>query len=100
MAVIPLLSGPAQAGPDEGRDAVSFLRVGAPACPARSNSIRRIDGVKPPGVYGEVAARKGSRGVRLDFVGDYRTMAFIMSITYTPSVTPKGVTAPPTQGSH
>ena len=70
MAVIPLLSGPAQAGPDEGRDAVSFLRVGAAACPARSNSIRRIDGVKPPGVYGEVAARKGSRrGCTVGFCG-------------------------------
>ena len=38
-------------------------------------------------------------GVRLDFVGEYRTMAFTMSIAFTPSVTPKGVTAPPTQGS-
>ena len=31
----------AQAMTDEGRDAVSFLRVGAAACPARSNSIRK-----------------------------------------------------------
>ena len=38
-------------------------------------------------------------GVRLDFVGDYRTMAFSKSIAYTPSVTPDGVTALPTQGS-
>ena len=33
--------GPAQAGPDEGRDALSILRVGAAACPARSNFIRQ-----------------------------------------------------------
>ena len=52
-----------------------------------------------PCVGGGVTEGDGG-GVRLDFVGDYRTMAFTVSIAFTPSVAPDGVTAPPTQGSH
>ena len=35
-----------QGRPDEGRDALSILCVGAAACPARSNSIRRNGGAR------------------------------------------------------
>ena len=52
-----------------------------------------------PCVGGGVTGGDGG-GVRLDFVGDYRTIAFTVSIAYTPSVTSDDVTAPPTQGSH
>ena len=68
----------------------------------RSNSIHRTGEAKASPVQGEVApASPVPEGVYgNDFVGDYRTMAFTVSIAYTPSVTPDGVTAPPTQGSH
>ena len=56
--------------------------VSLPACRGRWVGVSRLGG-----------------GVRLVFVGEYRTMAFTVLIAYTPSVTPDGVTAPPTQGS-
>ena len=53
-----------------------------------------------PCVGGGGSAPADSEGVYgSNFVGDYRTMAFAMSIAFTPSVAPDGVTAPPTQGS-
>ena len=39
-------------------------------------------------------------GVRLDFVGGYRTIAFSVSAAFTPSVMACAMTAPPAQGSH
>ena len=53
-----------------------------------------------PCVGGGGSALADSEGVYgSNFVGDYRTTAFTTSIAFTPSVTPEGVTAPPTQGS-
>ena len=84
-----------------GRDAPSILCVGAAACldalefrtqNQYSAASRRVGG-------GGTGTAGDGGGVRLVLVGDYRTIAFTVSVAYTPSVTPKGVTAPPTQGS-
>ena len=86
---------------DEGRDAVSFLSVGAAACPDAlefhtqkqgSAASRRAGGGGCPqgqseGVYGS------------NFVGDYRTIASSKPIAFTPSVMACAMTAPPTPGS-
>ena len=67
-------------------------------CPAQRIKINMTAGGSHTTTKWATLAWLGG-GVRLDFVGEYRTMAFTMSIAFTPSVTPKGVTAPPTQGS-
>ncbi len=59
--------------------------------PRPLNSIRRTGVAFASPVQGEVAARKGSRrGVRLDSVGEYRSIVSYTSIAYTPSVTGNG----------
>ena len=61
--------------------------------------MRRIPYIKPAGRLPPLCrgrwlpVKAVGGGVRLDFVGDYRTIAFTVPVAYTPSVTPKGVTA-------
>ena len=72
---------------------------GMPRCAEfRENSRRSVCLPACRGRWATLAWLGG--GVRSDDVGDYRTMAFIKSIAFTPSVMGFGpITAPPTQGS-
>ncbi len=86
---------------DEGRDAVSFLSVGAAACPdALEFHTQKRQSVSLPCVGGGGPRLRGSEGVYgSNFVGDYRTIASSKPIAFTPSVATNVATAPPTQGS-
>ncbi len=86
---------------DAGRDAVSFLSVGAAACPdALEFHTQKRQSVSLPCVGGGGPRLRGSEGVYgSNFVGDYRTIASSKPIAFTPSVATNVATAPPTQGS-